>query len=253
MAKKKVDAATEETTAPPAGEKGEVVIDKVKPEKVEKATPKKETSKPEGKKGEDGGEKKTTFTQEEVNTLLGKVRGEARDTATKAFLDDMGAESADDLKSSLKKLADIERESLTEQERLLADLNTAQTELEKAKESESKSTKFARRATINAEIARYAANRFQSVDAVLKLINRDNLDVGDDGSVTGVEEALGEVEANYPFTLQKEGVSVTSPANPSGGKDTPERTDEQRKAEYFGMGQADDFWEGQEMRQIAEE
>jgi len=251
----KKEGGEEEITSTPEGNKGDSPAEN-KPEKGEiKTTPKKETSKPEGKKGEDGGKKKEdrTFSQEDVNELMGKVRGQARDAATKAFLEEIGIESADDLKSSLKKLADIERESLSEQERLQTDLNTAQTELEKSKDAQEQSKKRALRATINAEIAKQAANRFQSVDAVLKLIERDGLDVNDEGQVAGVKDALDKVEANYPFMLQKAGVSITSPANPEGAKTPRSKTDDQRRAEFFGMGETNDFWDGQEVRLISEE
>jgi len=251
MAKKKAGESKEEPTSTPEGKNGEELTI-VKPEKVEIATPKKETAQPAGKKGEDGGTEDKTFTQEEVNVLLGKVRGEARESATKAFLEEIGVDSAENIKSSLTKLADIEREALTEQERLLADLNTAQLELEKAQGAQTKSKELADLATINAEIAKHAAERFQSVDAVLKLIDRKDISL-DDGKISGVSEALDVVEANYPFTLRKAGVSIVSPTNPAGAKGGPGKTDEQRHTEYFGMGQASEFWDGQEIRQIAEE
>lgn len=229
------------TTSTPEGNTGEAP-------KQKNTTPKQEPDTSQGKKEGNGGEK--VLTQEQVNELLGKVRSEGREAGQTAILKELGVKSVDDLKNALETLKKIEREKLTEEERLKADLKSARQRVAEMQEVSQQAAKKAQDATINAEIVRLAAGRFASVDAVLKLVDREQIKITDDGTIEGVSKALDALAEAYPFTLQKAGSKV-SLANPKGPTTAKERTDEERRTQYFGMS-GSNFWEGGKVRKIVE-
>ena len=49
-----------------------------------------------------------TFTQDDVNRLIGETRTQARERAQQQFLTDLGVESVDALKGALKKMQELD-------------------------------------------------------------------------------------------------------------------------------------------------
>lgn len=215
------------------------------PEPKTEATTK--TSKPEGKKGETG---EKTLTQEQIDKLVGNVRKSARETVLKDILKDLGVDSLESAKTALESLTNLEREKLSEQERLETDLKAAQQknlELEKGK-TDLEAT--ALEAQIKAAIVDKAAEKFASGEATFRLINRSLINVDENGDVQGVEEALTAIAEKYPFLLRGKGKSVTSPANPK-SDDAPKSTDAERHTRYFGARQSE-FWDGAGMQVLTQ-
>jgi hypothetical protein len=205
-----------------------------------------ETSTAEGKKAAESGKGERTFTQAEVDEIMGKVRGEGKDTAVKSLLKDLGVDTPETLKGSLKELADLRKASMTEQDRLKEDLNTALAKIDVLSVQQEESKKAAEQASINSEIAKQAAGRFTSVDAVLKLVDRSVIAVDEKG-VSGVDRALEQVAETYPFTLRQEkSLSVTSSANPEDKGQPKGKTDDQWRQDLFGAGT--EFFAGRGVR-----
>lgn len=239
----KTKTESQETTSPPEETTGaETQTTEITPT---------EPVAPQGKKGDDGGEPGKALSQEDVNKLLGKVRDEGRKTGEKTLLEAAGFDSAEQLNEAIKELQTLKRAKLTDDERLKVDLDAAQKKLQDAETKSQQAAEAARVATINAEIAKLAASRFASVDAVLRLVDRGEIKVTEDGSVEGVSQALDKVAENYPFALRQAGVSIVSPGNPKDTTGPKKRTDDQRRSQYFGMGKSD-FWDGAGTRKIVE-
>lgn len=62
-----------------------------------------------------------SFTQDQVNGLVGKARTEGRDAAQKELLKTLGFDSADDLQGFVKTVRDKQKGEMTEIERLQAE------------------------------------------------------------------------------------------------------------------------------------
>lgn len=204
--------------------------------KVATSTKEPETS--QGKKeGKSSKSEDRTFSQDEVNELVGKVRGDATEKATKAFFKDLGVENVDALKGSLTELADIKREALTEQERMQADLDTATEKIKSLDADRRAALEVARRAAVDTHILRVAEDKFQSNDLVLKVINRDEIKIDDAGQIVGVAEALTDLATSHPFMLQQADkvLSVTSTANPDGSEKPVGKTDDEWRADLFNV------------------
>lgn len=93
-------------------------------------TPAKETPPP--KSGESAG---ATFTQADLDRIVGKTRKEARETGIAEFLKDLGFEKPDDLKSmvtAFKSADEAEKSELEKAQKRIADLEKAKVEAETA-------------------------------------------------------------------------------------------------------------------------
>lgn len=77
-----------------------------------------------------------TFTQEQVNTLVGDARVKSRDTAVASALSDLGFTDVDSLKLAIGEYNDAKRASLTELEKAQGDLTALTGADTRAKELE---------------------------------------------------------------------------------------------------------------------
>jgi hypothetical protein len=149
-------------------------------------------------------EQPKTFTQDEVNRLIAaekrRLQAEAPDLA--------------ELRAKAKRLDDIEAASKSElekaQERIAAAEATAKTATDRAQAA-------LRRAAVVA-----AAQRAGAVDpdAVLALIPQDAVTVSDDGSVTGVDEAVKALLDAKQYLVGKP--PTPSPGGADGGPRGPQ-------------------------------
>lgn len=197
-----------------------------------------------------------TFTQEEVNQLLGKIRSEGRTKGNEQAIDDILEKTGIDSLESLIAIADEHKEltlsAMTEKERLESELADSKLAQERAEAKEASATLSANEAVIKSAVVGAAAGRFESAEAAYMLLDTDSLVLAEDGSVEGIEEALDALLETYPF-LKKGGVtSIVSPTNPANPTPPTGRTDEQRRAEYFGRAVTDKFWKGGEVRELVE-
>ncbi len=197
-----------------------------------------------------------TFTQEEVNQLLGKIRSEGRTKGNEQAIDDIlektGIESLEHLIAMAGEHKELTLSAMTDKERLESELADSKLAEERANAREATATSAANEAVIKSAVVGAAAGRFESAEAAYMLLDTDSLVLAEDGSVEGIEEALEALLETYPF-LKKGGVtSIVSPTNPA-NPDTPSgRTDEQRRKEYFGRAVTDKFWDGGDVRKIVE-
>lgn len=102
-------------------------------------------------------------------------------------------------------------------------------------------TKRNQELTIEAAIVKQAATIGLDPAAAAKLVDTSKLSVGDDGNVTGIEDAVKAVAEQYPGLLVRQ--ARTKPVNPGRDSNPGTKTDAQRRAEYFG-GVSSNFWSG---------
>lgn len=181
--------------------------------------------------------KTATISQDQVNDLIGKTRKEARDAATAKLLKDLGVSNLEEAKAKLTKAQEFETAQLTEAERLLASRKQVEDQLAQATKALADAENVRKQSMIESSIVTLASGRFADPHAVLKLIDANSITV-EDGSVSGVKEALDALASKSPWTLLQKGAQVATPAlgatNPNAASRT--ETDEDRRARYFKGG-----------------
>ena len=157
-----------------------------------------------------------TFTQDEVNAMMGRVRSEERSK----FPD------YDKLRARAKVADDLERASLTEKEK--ASLAAAEWQ-RKAVDAEGRAADMAIRADIRVQAV---LKGIVDPDAAVALIDRSGIEYSDENGVKGVADALDALISAKPYL---KGAGVTKPVAPNlNGKDgkpapaAPQLTPEQR-------------------------
>ncbi len=188
--------------------------------------------------GANGGK---TFTQEEVNQLVGNARKDGRSSAEKALLEGLGLKSTDDLKGIVQAARDTEEKNKTELQKAQDAASDANNALEEQKrQREEERIGFTRR-LLDGEI-RIAASaavmdkdgkkvvrpafRKEALDDVTLLVDR-TLITEKDGKFEGLEKALEALAKNKPYLLAGE-----APAT----KGTPP-TSGQRRSEVSQSGE----------------
>lgn len=132
----------------------------------------------------------------------------------------------DDLKSKATKLDELEQANKTELEKLLARAEAAEKQAAEAAERAKAST--LRAAVVSAATAAGAVDP----DAVLALINHDAVTIGDDGQVTGADEAVKALLASKPYLVGKTPVQGAADGGPRGSGDGPKQL---RREDLAGM------------------
>ena len=160
-----------------------------------------------------------TYTQEQVNQMMGKTRREER-----GKFSDYGT-----LKERAAKADELEQAQLTEKERLEARVEQAE------KQAQAADQRIAE-ALISTAI-QVQAGQMGVVDpeAASLLIDRSNVRYSAEAGVSGVEDALTQLLENKPYL---KATNRTPNINPEGGQpDNPVRlTAAQREAaKYLGM------------------
>ena len=166
----------------------------------------------------------TTTTDEDVAAELERTR---------KALSDANKEAA-------KRRKQLEAYEAAEAERKAASMS----ELEKAQaalaELEKRATdaERGRKAALlkAAVIAKAGTLRFQNAEDAMHFLNPETLEIGDDGQVPGLEDALKAIAKERPYLLQQTGgVGATNP----GRGNVEGETAAQRRARLFGAGEAD--------------
>ena len=250
----KTDKSEQETSTPEGDTKGETSqATETKNSEQSKESKSTATSTSEGKKDDVKPTESTgkQLTQDEVNTLIGTVRKETRTKAENDLLKELGVETKEDITNLIKAADDAKREQMSELERLTADLTTANTQLSEAQKRQTDLEADATDNRIRAAVVSQAAGKFHNADAAYALLDMSKLNINEDtGAVEGVDEALKQLAEAHPYLIKKRG-QQTSVTNPDAGNKA-ERTDADRKAEYFGMSQ-NPFWEGRGVRRVIQE
>jgi hypothetical protein len=142
-----------------------------------------QSSTPSGQSPPAGTDGPRTFSQDEVNQMMGRVRQEERGK----FGD------YDDMKTKAAKLTELEQAQMTETEKLRA-------ENEKAKADVAAATQRATETAIRSEIRVKAAQLgIVDPDAAYLLADRSNVQYQEDGAVSGVDEALTALLEAKPY------------------------------------------------------
>lgn len=112
----------------------------------------------------------------------------------------------DELKAKAAKLDELEASRQTEAEKLLSAVDKYKTEAQQAREAEQKAVERANETLVRAAVVREAARaRAVDPDDVYALAHAHGLlrdvQIGDDGQVAGVDEAVGQLLADRPHLV----------------------------------------------------
>jgi len=169
-----------------------------------------------------------TLTQDELDAMIGN-----RVKAERAKFKDY-----DSLKSKLQKIEESQKSEAEKQAERLEALERENQELKSHSE---------RLATSQAITASAVAVGMEP-DAAVKLIDQNDFVRDEDGRIVNLDELVQALAQKYPGLVQKPGAKpvpkvapVNAPQAAPGA--VPERTDEQRAADYFGIGHTS-FWGG---------
>ncbi len=87
-----------------------------------------------------------------------------------------------------------------------------------------------------AVIAKAGALRFNNAEDAIRFLDPEKLEIGDDGQVIGLEDALKAIAKDRPYLLQQPGqVGATNP----GRGNVEGETDAQKRARLWGVGASD--------------
>lgn len=125
-------------------------------------------------------------------------------------------------------------ESMTAEERYKTELGTLQQRLAAAEQTAH--DRLVRSAVVSAA----AKAGFVDPDDAFALVDHGALDISEDGSVTGVDDAIRAIAKAKPYLVRPKATSST--AAPAGGPQAP--SDAQLRAELFGGNQGGAFWRG---------
>lgn len=156
--------------------------------------------------GQQSGGTKIQFTPEQqavIDAIIAERVSRAQKSASRAALEaqakELGFESVEAMQEALKAYKQSQDAQKTETEKLRAALEA---EKNKAKGAEER----AKRALIKAAFAEAAiAANLVSVDDAFLLADLSNVEVSDDGTVTGVKEAVEQLVKEKPYLVKQTG------------------------------------------------
>jgi Phage minor structural protein GP20 len=151
-----------------------------------------------------------TFSQEQVDRMIQDRLARLKPTKPEDY---------DDLKAKATKLAELEAAQLTETERLQAERDAIKAERDAAKAEIEAARGEAKAQRIAAAILAEAAKQ-KAIDPtdVVALIAKDAVTIGDDGQVTGAEDAVKALLEAKPHLV---GVPKKPQPDPGQGARTP--------------------------------
>lgn len=186
-----------------------------------------ETSDKTVKTGADGEEEERTFTQAELDDIIAKrlAREKEKQTETEAKL------------KRLKELEEAEEErkkaAMSEQERLQAEKEEAEKAAQEAKEKADKTLEAANNRIIDTEIRAVARDlKANDVDVVLALLDKENIEIDEEGNVKGVEEAVKELKESKEWMFKQSiGADASAGSNPTKNPTADEVTAKEKELE----------------------
>lgn len=128
------------------------------------------------------------------------------------------------LNERAKKADELEQRAKAAEEKRLAD-NKKFEELAALREKERDEVKdrYTQSVQDNRIITEASKIGVVDIEAVLKLVDRSNIRVDDQGNVSGVTEAVAALFASKPYLKGKAGVTIGSPSNPSADANEPKK------------------------------
>jgi hypothetical protein len=168
--------------------------------------------------------------QSQVDALMARTRQEARERA----LRELGVSDMAEAKARLDAAKALEDANKTEAQRL--NDNLAALEKERAEWADREARLQAEKASVllrTAVIGKAAALGFADPEDAYRMLDLSNLNVGDDGGVAGLDQALKALGDSKPYLLRAAPrIAPTSP----GAKQQTGESDEQRRARLYGGG-----------------
>ncbi len=170
---------------------------------------------PKPNAGDQGGK---TFSQDDVNTLVGNARKEGRTSGEKALLESLGLQSVDDLKGIIKAAKDAEEANKTELQKAQDAKIKAEGDLEAEKQQRKADNDAMTKRLLDGEIRIASAApvmdkdgkkvvrpafRREALEDVTLLIDR-TLIIEKDGKFEGLDKALDALAKGKPYLLAGE-------------------------------------------------
>jgi hypothetical protein len=122
--------------------------------------------------------KDAKFTQADLDTYAGKARTEARTAAQKKFLEELGIESVDNLKTILADVKKRQESELSEAQKLQAQIEAANKKAaeaeQRAKDTEAKYLAEQRRSAFESAVTAGGGNNAKRVYALLQMEKPDD-------------------------------------------------------------------------------
>ena len=154
-----------------------------------------------------------TFTQDELNAIASREHKRGGQEALRAFAKELGFESVDEMKAAAKAQRDAQEKAKSELEREREARQRAEAERQAA-------INRANERLFRAEVKATAVELgIIDPDAAFALMDREGVEVKDDGTVIGVKKALEALLKAKPYLAGKAqpGNRIGGPSNPAGG------------------------------------
>lgn len=177
-----------------------------------------------------------TFTQEDLDRINAETRRKAADTEAKRILEALGIEDVEKGKAIIKAAQAADEAAKSE-------LQRAQEENLRLKAQADQATAKAREVFVRARVEnalRDAGINPQRVEGALRLAPLGEVQVADDGSIAGVEEAVKAVKESSPEWFGAPGQPFSAPDASGGGEaagfDWKKASADERKAALAKIG-----------------
>jgi hypothetical protein len=178
----------------------------------EKTTPNETTENAQTTDAHPGGQQgdgERTFTQDEVDRIAGERAVRAKQKVTNDLLGDLGIENVDTLKRLISAQRDAEEAEKTELQKAEETIETLGAQV---KQAEQQAREMLLRAEVQAEATKQG---FRNPAVAYRLADLSAIEIGEDGSVAGVDAALKALAENEPYLLGGDGGETPKPPAPN--------------------------------------
>lgn len=179
---------------------------------VEGDPPSGEPATPPANEGGEGD--KPTLTQADVDKVIASAKRGAKQQGIKEVLAELGVENLDALKQSLTDAQAAKEAQMSDLEKAQAQAEALKTERDQALEQAKTMQAEAIQTLLNSAIIT-ASQSFNDPNDALQFINRSGIERNEDGSFSGVDEAIKALAESKPYLLKA--------AEPDKPKGTPSR------------------------------
>lgn len=171
---------------------------------------------------------------------------ERLERARASLLKQFGYEDPEALKKALQDGKTALDSQKTEAERQAEAIKQAQERTQELEAQATRLTAQAEQSALQVKALGLMSGRFANSEAALKLLDLAGVKKAEDGSYTGLKEAIEKLATDEPWTLAKPALKpVAPPLGPTNPEGDGKRviTDEERRARYFGTyGAGQDFF-----------
>ena len=182
----------------------------------------------------------TILTPEAVTDVPASETEQSADVDYKAELEKARKALAETNRENAKRRKQLEAYEQAEAQRKqesMSELEKAQAALAELEKRAADAERGRKQALLEkAVIAKAGALRFNNAEDAIRFLDPEKLEIGDDGQVIGLEDALKAIAKDRPYLLQQPGqVGATNP----GRGNVEGETDAQKRARLWGVGASD--------------